>query len=77
VLGGGGRIISNLCKYGFSIQTLSIVEKEFGPVLVGKLKMLLRLNNCIQNMFNFVHSYKVNPCFSIYELGKNSDKYMV
>jgi len=36
-------IISNLFKYELSIKIISIAEKEFGPILVGKLTMLLRL----------------------------------
>jgi hypothetical protein len=35
-----------LLKYELSIKTLSIVEKEFGPILVGKLTMLLRAQEC-------------------------------
>jgi len=66
-------IISNLFKYELSIKTLSIIEKELSPILVGKLTMLLRLKDCVQNLFNFVHNYSVIPCFSDYELGKNSD----
>jgi hypothetical protein len=39
-------IISNLFKYELSTKTMSMVEKEFGPILVGKLMMLLRLKDC-------------------------------
>jgi hypothetical protein len=40
------EIISNLFKYELPIKTLSTVEEEFGPILVGKLMMLLRLKDC-------------------------------
>jgi hypothetical protein len=39
-------IIPNLFKYELSIKALSMVEKEFGPILLGKLMMLLRLKDC-------------------------------
>jgi len=35
-----------LFKYELSVKTLSIVEKESGPILVGKLTMLPRLKEC-------------------------------
>jgi hypothetical protein len=39
-------VYSDLFKYKLSISALSVVEKEFGPILVGKLMMLLRLKEC-------------------------------
>jgi hypothetical protein len=39
-------MIAKLFKYYLSKKTLSVVEKEFGPTLAGKLMMLLRLKDC-------------------------------
>jgi hypothetical protein len=39
-------IISILFMYELSIKKLSIIEKEFKLILVGKLTMLLRLKDC-------------------------------
>ena len=39
-------MISNLFKYELSIKAFSVVEKKVGPILVGKLMMLLRLKEC-------------------------------